>query len=92
MQWLQSSRPTSPKSRTSPLREESVEVFEKGLQCRVTSAISALNKGRVMVNGYSWCAELHRPDCQAILLPGQQVLAIGRRGTVLIVMPHQCRI
>lgn len=75
-----------------PLRGETVEAFPQAIECRVTSDIGVLKKGRVMANGYSWKAMLYDHDCQATLLPGQPVFAIGRQGLVLIVVPYHCLI
>mgnify|MGYP001796836439 CR=1 FL=1 len=90
--WFQTSRTTPQLSRSSSLQRESVEFFPQAQACRVTSPISVLSKGRVIVNGCSWKAELDEQDFQLTLLPDQPAFAIGRRGLVMIVVPDRCLI
>lgn len=73
----------------SPLEEISIEIFTKGLSCRVTGAIYLHKFGRVTVksDGISWRAQLCETTCSTALLPGQLAIAVGRQGNTLIVKP-----
>lgn len=79
-----------PTSSGSPFRELETEMFPRGLPCRVTKAVRVLDTGRVQANGGSWLAELYDLNCSTTLLLDQPVLAIGRKGNTLIVIPLHC--
>jgi hypothetical protein len=102
LQWLQPFKSTArSNTRSTPrsaarapdhllLQAERLDFFPQAIACRVISDIGALQKGRVMLNGYSWRAKLDERACQVTLLPGQSAWAIGRQGLVLIVVPDHC--
>ena len=83
-------RSSSPINRASPFIELETEMFPRGLPCRVTRAVRALDRGRAQFNGSSWFARLYEINCSTTLLPGQPALAVGRQGTTLIIMPLHC--
>ena len=74
----------------SPFEEIEPKMFLKGLPCRVTRTVRALDRGRAALNGTSWLAQLHEPCRSITLLPDQPALAIGHQGNTLIIMPLHC--
>jgi len=68
------------------LSPNSLEMFPQGIKGVVKEPIALFQFGRVNCRG-SWRARLHEISCQTTLLPGQPILAIGREGLSLIVIP-----
>jgi hypothetical protein len=68
------------------LSPNSLEMFPQGIKGVVLEPIALFQFGRVNCRG-SWRARLHEISCQTTLLPGQPILAIGREGISLIVIP-----
>ena len=67
-----------------------IEIFPKGLSGVVTKLIAPYQPGRVNCQGRSWRAKLYELNCQAALLPGQPIIAIGRESLTFIVIPLHC--
>ena len=72
------------------LRPPSFKMFPQGIPGLVTKRIERFQPGEVSCNGTYWRAQLHELHCPTALLPSQPVLAIGRKNTVLIVIPIHC--
>lgn len=88
MAWFHARR--SP-SRSSPFRNDSVEMFSQPLSCVVEKSVCPDAMGTVKANGgVLWRAELYFLNCQTTLLSGQPAEIIGRRNNVLIVIPCHC--
>lgn len=68
------------------LSQTSLEMFPRGIKGVVLEPIALFQFGRVNCQG-SWRARLYEIICQTTLLPGQPILAIGREGNSLIVIP-----
>ena len=72
------------------LTAPTVEVFPEGISGVVIKPITLYQPGRVKCQGISWRAKLYEPNCQATLLSGQPVIAIGRENLTYIVIPLHC--
>ncbi|MGB3294362.1 MAG: hypothetical protein WBB01_15350 [Phormidesmis sp.] len=56
----------------------------------MTRTVRTLNRGRAVLHGTSWLAQLYEPGYSITLLPDQPASAIGRQGNTLILMPLHC--
>ncbi|MDJ0706702.1 MAG: NfeD family protein [Leptolyngbyaceae cyanobacterium MO_188.B28] len=69
-----------------------IEMFEEGLSGVVTKPIALYQPGRIKCQGTFWRAKLYEPNCQATLLQGQPVIAVGRENLTFLVAPLHCPI
>jgi hypothetical protein len=64
------------------------EIFNYPMPGIIESPVTGFMPGRVVIHGTSWSARLCIPDPRCVLPPGTPVLALGRRGLTLLVIPE----
>ena len=70
------------------LEQTQAEILEQAMHGVVEEAIAGHLPGRVKVMGVSWTARLCIPDNRYVLSSGTPVMAFGRRGNTLLVLPY----
>ena len=64
-----------------------LEIFSKLLPATVTQTITANQPGRIRYRASYWPARFYQVDRHVIVPTGQSVVAIGRQGITILVVP-----